>query len=537
MNEDDLTTQLVTGAEPVPGYSILKQLGVGGMATVYLAREESLDRLVALKIMDQKLLDKKLLAAEFLSRFAAEAKTAAQLRHPNIVVVHANGEANGLPYIAFEYVEGGDLQGRLDREGALPRQEATSIAASLADALDYLHAREVVHRDVKPANIIFNSEGRPVLSDFGIAMALSNDERLTQAGMAIGSPAYMSPEQLRGGEVTPKSDIYSFGLVLLEMLGGRLPPDGDPLSLASRAGDLAGLVRSCLSNVAEERPTASECRERIENLGTASVEKSRRKHVWPLAGLLIVVLLVWSVQRLQEPHRVSIDVIPPQATLFLGSERLDTPSVLVGETPQSLVVVSAGYRGVIRAITAETPASLSVELDPLPLPDAQQYLDFHNQFDQVKFLATEDSSPEIRRTGYGLYDQLLEVRAALVAESLGDTIHQEHQTEQLRDIQSLATAGDAAAQLGAFLLASEGFVNIDSAQLEVWLKNASASSGFALATFYRALHLRATEESNGSFDAVQEKAYGDLMRLARRQGLGFTPEILRTLIDGPKSTQ
>ncbi len=201
-------------------YDIERVLGVGGMGTVFLARDITLDRPVAIKVISPDVAG----SAELRQRFLLEARTVARLRHPNIVSVYAAGEADGLLWFAMEYVPGESLRDRLQREPVMPAETVMAIVHDLALALDDAHTAGVVHRDVKPENILLDREtGRAMLTDFGVARALSGgDSRLTGVGFVLGSPRYMSPEQAAGEDtIDGRSDLYSLGLVAYEMLAGR----------------------------------------------------------------------------------------------------------------------------------------------------------------------------------------------------------------------------------------------------------------------------------------------------------------------------
>lgn len=207
----------------IPGYKIERELGRGGMATVYLAVQESVGRPVALKVMSAAL------AADptFSQRFFHEGKRMGKLSHPSIVSIYDQGVSNHDYYLVLEYIGGGDLKG-LIRRGALDPRAAVTIVREIADALGYAHKKEtgLVHRDVTPENILFRDNGVAVLTDFGIARA-AGGSRLTQMGMAIGKPHYMSPEQARGLTVDGRTDIYALGIVFYEMLTGAVPYDAE----------------------------------------------------------------------------------------------------------------------------------------------------------------------------------------------------------------------------------------------------------------------------------------------------------------------
>jgi eukaryotic-like serine/threonine-protein kinase len=199
-------------------YSIVRTLGGGGMAKVYLAHDEILDRDVALKVLREHLAEDE----EFAERFKREALSAAALSHPNIVSVYDRGQEPRTSYIAMEYVPGGTLEERISRDGPLEAGAATKVALQIAEALHAAHQRGVIHRDIKPHNVLLTSSGSAKVADFGIARAASA-ATISQRSMVLGTASYMSPEQAMGETVMPTSDLYSLGVVLYEMLTGELP--------------------------------------------------------------------------------------------------------------------------------------------------------------------------------------------------------------------------------------------------------------------------------------------------------------------------
>jgi len=220
-------------------YTIERELGRGGMATVYLARDLKHDRLVALKVLRPELA-----ASLGADRFLREIQVTAHLTHPNILPLLDSGRADEFLYYVTPYVEGESLRSRLERERQLPVDEAVRLAAAVAGALDYAHRHQIIHRDIKPENILLE-DGQPVVADFGIARALHAAEsgKLTETGVAVGTVAYMSPEQATGEEFDGRSDIYSLGCVLYEMLAGE-PPFTGPTAQVVTARRLAGSVPS-----------------------------------------------------------------------------------------------------------------------------------------------------------------------------------------------------------------------------------------------------------------------------------------------------
>ena len=199
----------------IPGYEIKRLIGQGGMATVYLAEQRSLGRQVVLKILDTSTG----ITAETVERFLNEGRIIASLNHPHIITIYDIGQAGDQIFISMEYVEGGDLKDRLLSKVFAPI-EAIEMVEKVAAGLAAAHDNGIVHRDVKPGNILFRRDGTPLLSDFGIAKRLSNDFDLTSTGMFVGSPNYMAPEQSESGPIDGRADIYSLGVILYEMLTG-----------------------------------------------------------------------------------------------------------------------------------------------------------------------------------------------------------------------------------------------------------------------------------------------------------------------------
>lgn len=203
----------------IPGYQIDRKIGKGGMATVYLATQVSLERQVVLKIMD---VSRQTDNSGQIERFLAEGRIVASLNHPNIITIYDIGIAddNSL-YISMEYIKGGDLKSRI----GIPMDpvEALGYLVQVARGLNVAHEHGIIHRDVKPANILFRDEHLPLLTDFGIAKKIDNDMSLTSTGIFLGSPNYVSPEQATGGDIDGRSDIYSLGCIFYEMLTGEKP--------------------------------------------------------------------------------------------------------------------------------------------------------------------------------------------------------------------------------------------------------------------------------------------------------------------------
>ncbi|MDQ3660137.1 MAG: Stk1 family PASTA domain-containing Ser/Thr kinase [Actinomycetota bacterium] len=211
-------------------YEVLGRAGAGGMAEVYRARDELLGREVALKVLSERFAHD----SSFVERFRREAQSAANLSHPNVVSLYDYGSDDGSYFIVMEYIDGQALSDIISSEAPLLPERAADIASDVTGALQRAHSADLVHRDIKPGNIMITSTGQTKVTDFGIARALGHGEQtMTQTGMVIGTASYLSPEQAQGNPVDPRSDIYSLGCVLYEMLTGRVPFAGDtPLSIA-----------------------------------------------------------------------------------------------------------------------------------------------------------------------------------------------------------------------------------------------------------------------------------------------------------------
>ena len=264
-------------------YEILEEIGRGGMATVYKAKQKNLNRIVALKVVPKEFTHD----TEFVARFQREAQSAAKLNHNNIITIHDVGEIGGYPYIAMEYLAGGDLHQKIQKEGVLSEKETKKIILPIIDALGYAHYMGIIHRDIKSSNIMLGKKGRPVLMDFGIAKS-TEGTKLTKTGTIIGTPEYMSPEQASGSsDVDNRSDIYSLGIVMYEMATGRVPFLADtalgvlsrvvndyptnPKDLNAKLTD--GLVNILLKSISKQPDDRFQsCDEFAESIKTGKVE-------------------------------------------------------------------------------------------------------------------------------------------------------------------------------------------------------------------------------------------------------------------------
>lgn len=267
-------------------YRLEAKLGSGGMSTVYLARDEVLDRPVAVKLMHREMTEQ----PDQLERFNQEARAVAKLSNPNVVAVIDAGEDGGRPYIVLEYVQGETLKQRISRVGSLDATEAIAYALEVAQGLAVAHEAEMVHRDVKPQNVLIDSTGRAKLTDFGISRQL-NDEGVTATGRVIGTTDYVAPEQAMGKDVDPRSDIYSLGIVLFEMLTGDVPFEAD-----NQIGVAMKHVNEPLPDVQVLRPDISAASGRVVDKATAKDPDDRYATIDEMAEDLQAALEVEAIR-------------------------------------------------------------------------------------------------------------------------------------------------------------------------------------------------------------------------------------------------
>jgi serine/threonine-protein kinase len=319
-------------------YDLEREIGRGGMATVFVARDRKHSRQVAVKVLHPELA-----AAVGTERFGREIEIAAKLDHPHILPVHDSGEANGLLFYVMPYVEGESLRDRLERERQLPVDEALRIACEVADGLHHAHEHGVIHRDIKPANIML-SDGHARIADFGVARAIeeAGGQKVTATGLAVGSPVYMSPEQATGEPADRRSDVYSLGCVLYEVLAGE-PPFTGPTAQAVLRRKLVepahslkalreGVPRSVESTVAKALATVpadrfATAREFAEALREGRVT-GRRRWIGPTlaAAAIVAALAVWqgpdrsSAPGLEGPSRLSSIAVLPFVNRGVGEE-------------------------------------------------------------------------------------------------------------------------------------------------------------------------------------------------------------------------
>lgn len=265
----------LTPGQVLGSYQVLDQVGRGGMATVFKGVQPALQRYVAIKVLPAFFAEDQTL----LARFRQESAVVANLRHPNILAVYDFNEQNGVVYLVSEFVDGGTLADAVGQP--LSAEEALNLLRPVASALDYAHARGIVHRDVKPSNVLLHRDGTPVLSDFGLVHIAGGNERLTATGMTVGTPEYMAPEQATGSQIGPSCDIYALAVILYEMLTGNVPFTGEtPLQVV-----LAHLHNS-LPPPRQRNPAISPAVEQVVLKGLAKKPEDR----YQSAGALIQAL-------------------------------------------------------------------------------------------------------------------------------------------------------------------------------------------------------------------------------------------------------
>src|SRR4249919_3431656 len=294
-------------------YRLEAKLGSGGMSTVYLARDETLDRPVAVKVMHREMSEQ----PDQLERFRQEARAVAKLSNPNVVSVIDAGEDGGHPYIGFEYVEGETLKQRIARIGALDPQEAIAYAIEVGRGLSVAHARNMVHRDIKPQNVLIDSEGRAKLTDFGISRQLEQDG-MTATGRVLGTTDYVSPEQAMGRQVDPRSDVYSLGVVLYEMLLGQVPFQAD-----SQVGVAMKHVNEELPDVQRRRPEVSAAVALVVERSAAKDPGERYQHVGEMIDDLSTALEVEAARAGSTTGEATsvLDAVPPPKRKLSGRAR------------------------------------------------------------------------------------------------------------------------------------------------------------------------------------------------------------------------
>ncbi len=319
-------------------YRLDSKLGSGGMSTVYLAQDETLERWVAVKVLHREVSDD----PGQLERFRREARAVAQVSHPNVVAVIDAGEDGGYPYIVFEYIEGETLKQRIERQGRLALDEATAYAIEVGRGLGAAHARRLVHRDVKPQNVLIDPEGRAKVTDFGIARGLDS-KGLTATGRVLGTTDYVSPEQAMGQGVDARSDIYSLGVVLFEMLTGDVPFHAETL-----VGVAMKHVNEPMPDVQRRRPDVSAALSAVVETSTAKDPGQRYASMAAMLRDLEGALEVEVARAGGSTGEVTsvLDSVPPPRRKIITRRRLSWAGILLvlaaGAAAVAIVVLTGG---------------------------------------------------------------------------------------------------------------------------------------------------------------------------------------------------
>jgi eukaryotic-like serine/threonine-protein kinase len=462
-------------------YRIEREIGRGGMATVYLAQDLKHDRTVAIKVLEPDLS-----ATIGSDRFDREIRVAAKLQHPHILTLHDSGEADGLLYYVMPYVIGESLRDRMHREKLLPIDDALQITLEVADALGYAHSLGIVHRDIKPENILL-SGGHALVADFGIARAVSSvgsDSKLTETGMALGTPLYMSPEQASGDEVGPTADIYSLACVLYEMLAGT-PPFVGPNSRAIMArhamdpvpglqvirdtvpDEIEDAVFFALAKVPADRPqTASQFAEslgmspgmtagrrtagsrvtmsrRTARTAAVAVRPDRRPAMWAAIGVFVVMVtafLGWRFLERDPPagldtsgldrHDIAVlyfeNLSPGQDLDYVADGLTEGLITALGSVPGLNVVSRSGaaqYRG---SALGRDSIARALQVGTL----VSGTVEAENDSVRVSIRVVDDAGTEFGRSSFkedaknliGLSENLVQQAATQIRKRIGDEV-------------------------------------------------------------------------------------------------------------------
>ena len=527
MDDANKTAISPQGLPEFPQRRTLRFLGKGGMAEVYLAQDDFLNRKVAIKVISAELSADE----EFVLRFADEAKTVASFTHPNIVTVYSYGQMNDRPFIEMAFEPGGSLADKI-RTSPLDADSSLEIAHKTLSALAYSHERGIIHRDVTPGNILFSGADEPILSDFGIAKAIDTSDHRTKTGLQIGSPRYMSPEQLRGERVNDRTDVFSMALVTHEMLTGVLPNrsvcsirnDRDvrefEKALRMRNPDLSRFISyfsACFRDNPDERASAAECVELIAEIRDATKPDWRGRSFAAALGIGLTLLVTGTIYRFVIGPTADLDVelSPADAELTIDGKLTPDRSFQADKgTEYEFVAVAPGYVGQVWHLNLQADSRQEMRLQPLTLPGKDEHL----AFDALFF---EGASPDDVETKveYPLYRTLLAMVALKTTDSFAFNAQQ-------RDLETLANRNDPAAQLGMFLLVYAGHAPLREDVVLKMLQEASAG-GYALASYFNAARFaQAYVDKTGGLSRAEMRRYRDLLKIAFDQGLSWAEETM-----------
>ncbi len=351
-------------------YRLEAKLGSGGMSTVYLARDATLDRPVAVKVMHREISEQ----PDHLERFRQEARAVAKLSHANVVAVIDAGEDGGYPYIVFEYVKGETLKQRIARIGALDAQEAIAYAIEVARGLSAAHARNLVHRDIKPQNVLIDEEGRAKLTDFGISRQLEQDG-MTATGRVLGTTDYVAPEQAMGHPVDQRSDVYSLGVVLYEMLIGQVPFHAE-----SQVGVAMKHVNEDLPDVQRRRPDLSASTALVVERATAKDPAERYQRIGEMIDDLSTALEVEAARAGSTSGEATsvLEAVPPRKRKLSDRTRWSWAAIvalllIAGGTLLAVQLISSGKFGGGGAEKGKgAPVAISSATDYDPQGDGEE---------------------------------------------------------------------------------------------------------------------------------------------------------------------
>ncbi|HXY38582.1 MAG TPA: serine/threonine-protein kinase, partial [Vicinamibacteria bacterium] len=344
-------------------YQIVKKLGAGAFGTVYKAKDKVLGRMLAIKtIRLEGLAASQAGLKEMLDRFNREAQTAAQLRHPNIVTIYDFGESQGLTYLAMEFIDGVGLDSVITASGRLPVPRAAALAAQVADALDYANQHHVVHRDIKPPNIMVESDDRVKVTDFGIAKPGESAEHLTMTGSLLGTPAYMSPEQARGEKLDGRSDLFSLGCVLYEMVAGHKAFRGDSITAL-----LFKILTEEPKPLQEVDPELPEEMVRIVNKAIAKKSESRYQSGREMAQDLLTLARPGNVPTLRTVDSPTLQ--PPAAATEIRT--IHSSPTVMADAPGNVTARAGGATSAVRKPSGPPPLPTIVAPGPAAAPAAR----------------------------------------------------------------------------------------------------------------------------------------------------------------------
>jgi hypothetical protein len=525
----------------IPGYRIERLLDHGGMGGVYLAFDENLQRLVAIKVIHPEYSKN----PDYVKRFTREALVVAGFQHANIVTVYASGWRSDKQYLVMEYVPGGTLSARMQSQ-PLEEQATARIAFQMADALAYAHERGVIHRDFKPGNILLRANGTPVLSDFGIAKTDVTVGSKTEVGIVMGNRRYMAPEQALGEAISNRVDVYSFGLVLYEMLTGDLP-ERHPVRTKQDAEEIKGSIRSglgeligqCLSVEPSARPSAAACR---DWLGSRTAGQKdfwfKRRHLTLIVGVILAAVAggyIWrsgllahrpdsarvaplsnspsaAAARRTDAQVLTVQRLPPSAKVFVDGNEIPDMATELPAGNHELVAVANGYYGALRHVTSEGgkgAQTVSFALEPTSLPSAAE---------QDRFLKLADAKTLTEGDLSSVDDPTF--RTALRAKLLRQTGQVDDLKKLTVEVDTLRRYGDSRAAIAALLV--EG---VEAGRMSRSRANqsliAASDGGDAMASLYLAVTYRESMNESASMVAPSDprfQSYCRRMKLAAAQG-------------------